>query len=98
MAVLDIQHILGAFQEQTGNTSLEYIHPLVPKTKRRKINVNEISVAVRFNAAMKEPPKFNNQYKPYFTYIARSYTTNYLLWVILRKQNALDQLILIYSG
>ena len=51
---------VGAFQEQTGNTSLEYIHVLVPKTKSRKINVNKVPVAVRFNDAKKEPPKFNN--------------------------------------
>ena len=43
---------VGAFQE--------HIHVLVPKTKSRKINVNEVPVAVRFNDAKKEPPKFNN--------------------------------------
>ena len=39
---------LVAFQEQIENTSLEYIHVSVPKTKSRKINVSEVPVAIRF--------------------------------------------------
>ena len=83
---------------ETENTSVEYIHVSVPKTKSWKINVSEVPVAIRFVDAKKEPPQFNNQHEPSLTYDTRSYTTNYLLWVILRKQNALDQLIPIYSG
>ena len=47
--------------------------------------------------AKKEPPQINNLHKPSFTYDTRSYTTDYLLWVILRMQNAFDQLIPVYS-
>ena len=38
---------LVAFQEQTENTSLEYNHVSVPKTKSRRINVSEVPVAIR---------------------------------------------------
>ena len=89
---------LVALQEQTENTSLEYIHVSIPKTKSPKINVKEVPVAIRFVDAKKEPPPFNNQYNPSFTYDTGSCTTNYLLWVIRRKQNAFDQLVPIYSG
>ena len=89
---------LVAFQEQTENASLEYIHVSVPKIKSRKINVSEVPVAIRFVDAKKGPPQFNNLQKPSFMYDTRSYTTNYLFWVILRMQNAFDQLIPIYSG
>ena len=89
---------LDAFQEQTESTSLEYVQVSVPKTKSLKINVNEVPVAVRLVDAKKEPPQFNNQNKPFFTYDTRSYDTNHLLWVILRKKNAFDQLLPIYSG
>ena len=96
VVVLYIQHLV-AFQEQTENTSLEYIHLPAPKTKSRKTNVNEVTAAIQSVDDKKDSPQFNNQHKPFFTYDTRSYTTNYLLWVILRKQNALDQLIPIYS-
>ena len=69
---------LVAFQELTENTSLEYIHVSVPKTKSRKINVNEVPVTIRYVDAKKDPPQFNNQNKPSFTYD----TTSYFLWVI----------------
>lgn len=85
---------LVTFQEQIKNTSLECIHVTVPKTK--SLNVNEVPVAIRFNDVKKKPPQFNNQHKPPFKYDA-SYITNYLLWAMLRKQNAFDQLIPIYS-
>ena len=74
------------------------MHVPVPKTKSRKINVSEAPVAIRFVDTKKEPPQFNNQHKPSFTYDSRSHTTHYLLWVILRKQNAFVKLIPIYSG
>ena len=77
---------------------MEYTHVSVPKTKSRKINVSEVPVAIRFVDLSKEPSQFSNRHKPSFTYDTRSYTTNYLFWVILRKQNAFDQLIPIYSG
>ena len=51
---------LVAFQEQTENTSFEYIHVSVPKTKSRKINVKKVPVAIQFVDATKEPPQFNN--------------------------------------
>ena len=50
---------LVAFQEQTENTSLEYIQVSVTKTKNRKINVNKVQ-AIRFVDAKEEPPQFNN--------------------------------------
>ena len=84
-------HIV-AFKKQTKKTSLEYIHVAVPKTKSRKINFNEVIVVVRLAHAKEEPRKQS------FTYDTKTYTTKHFLWVILRKRNAFDQLIPIYSG
>ena len=78
---------LVTLQEQTENTSLEYVHVLIPKSKSPKINVKEVPVAIRFVEAKKEPRRFNNQYNPSFTYDTGSCTKNYLLWVIPRKQD-----------
>ena len=64
---------LVAFQEEIENTSFEYIHVSVPKTKSRKINANEVPVTIRYVDAKKEPPQFNNQNKPSFTYEIKNY-------------------------
>ena len=87
-----------AFQEKTEGAGISNWHTSVPRKKSMHLYVDQEQVRTLSIDAKREPPLFEQNQESEMLSEADCFTSHYLNWITMRKQNGFDQIIPAFSG
>ena len=93
---IDITHLM-AFQDVSDKTSVVKENISVPKSKKRRLDVNRIDDSIAVNHKKEPDITIENEVATDVT-VNVHFSSKYFLWLYMRKMNSFDQIIATFPG